>query len=801
MPAAERLHPLLPERVWVMVTDEGEPVLAPPVVEAQGGRVRFGGGATLPGVWPLLVTSLTASDVQLTVRAGAEEETVTLPVEWPARTPLEVPARTDAVAQGGPLEVLVTGDDLPPVELLQVTLGEGRVLRRTRTEAGILLTIELHDRPTARVVSIGVLDPRASARPAWGEIRVRARPRIPLEADPGARVTLRVGERAYGPFVVGDDGRVEVRIDQYPGETSVLVELEDDIGNATTSTLPLNDAAAPSLLAMAGTRVSPSRPPRVVWLRAVHPAGRAWRGEAPSCRSPAVGTLEVVSVAPGLFAVAVDGSTRDVRADIRLECRLQEAATTLPIGPRPDIATSVLLQVWPTELSTDLPVAEVRVALEDAAGQRLDPANVHLHALHGTLRAPQVRQDVLAAEYDGTEAVEPGVDTITATYRNPVVEGRASSMSLAFQPLPSLGRLRVRARPLDLLARPLRDVEVEVEVGETRASATTDRDGLALVDLPLAPDRGALIVSARSGEAFVRAVSPAASLSPFEVDSRFDPTPLEASRTLTLSPGRVAGLSVAFDPPVLRTGRNSIAYVTVGVEDRSGRPITDQPVRVTVSEGSVGPLIPRPDGTLVAEYQPTGSDRARIVTVTASTDTMKSSGRIALEPRLGRVMVGPSVGWTTNLGRVSAPRVGVVADVRTRLLAETVVVRAAFGGYGVTGTAATGIGEDARLDGSVLPATLGVLLRQDRGGLSFWGGGGGTLAFHPVTARFGDVIVADGTSVLGGGTIVGGIGYRLGVGDLVAELEWAFLPGTGGELAFTGNLGGLTPSAGFRLVY
>ncbi|MCB9669317.1 MAG: hypothetical protein H6734_07590 [Alphaproteobacteria bacterium] len=802
VPATEGLHPLLPERVWLAVTQDGAAVGEPPVVAARGGKVRFGGDGSLPGVWPLVVTAdADAREVELTIRSVDHTQTVSLPVTWPDRGHLTLPARTDVIAQEGRFEVLLTGEDLPAPDLLDVVVGEGEVVGVDVVPDGIQITLEPLDSPAARVFSIGVRDLRTPDLPAWGEVRVRARPRVPLEAEPGATVTLAVGERSYGPFVADENGRISARVDQFPGENAVTARLVDDLGNEAVTTLPLADPQVPALVAMAGDRGSVERAPRVVWVRAVHPAGRTWTGEAPTCRSPAVGALDVVAVVPGLYAVPLDGRVRAGAADIRVECRLEDAATSVRVGRRSGLPAHVLLQVWPTELSTDLPVAEVRVALEDAQGSRLDPDGVEVQAVHGRIQRVELRGEVLTAEYDGTRAVEPGTDTLVARYRHPVSEDPPVSLGLRWTDTPVAGELRLEATARDAMGRPVRGAGVSVSLGEEAVEGTTDDAGVALLRVPVPAGNGPLRIVASSGRALLRALAVRGTLGAFTVDSRGSVEPLESSRVLSLSPGRVSGISVAFDPPILRTGRNSMAYVTVALEDRAGRPVLDESVALDVTEGRVGPLVARPDGTLVAEYRPDEGDRAREVVLTASTDTLKSSARLELEPRLGRVMVGPTVGWTTNLGLVSSPRVGFVADIRTGLLGETVLVRGAFGGYGVSGRASTGIGDDVELVGSVLPAQVALLLRQDRAGVGFWGGAGGMVAIHALQARFGGALVAEGTRALSGGTVLGGMGYRLGVADVVGELEWSFIPGPGGDLAFTGNLGGLTASAGFRLVY
>ena len=122
-------------------------------------------------------------------------------------------------------------------------------------------------------------------------------------------------------------------------------------------------------------------------------------------------------------------------------------------------------------------------------------------------------------------------------------------------------------------------------------------------------------------------------------------------------------------------------------------------------------------------------------------------------------------------------------------------------GYGLSGKAETGIGEEASINSTVIPGMLALLLRQDRGGFGFWGGAGGLLGVQTIRGRFGQDVVSQGVRTVSGGGLIGGAGYRLGAGDLVTEIRWTWLPGTGGDLGFTGNLGGLSAGFGYRFVY
>ncbi|MEZ4318991.1 MAG: hypothetical protein R3F61_15865 [Myxococcota bacterium] len=795
LPALDELRPGLPGTVWVAVLDGS---VRPPVVEASGGTVRFGLEGATDGVWPLVVTpDVDAGSVELRVSATGKSTRVSLDVGWPQPGDLDVPARVEALVQDeAPVVIAITGANMPPPELLQVVVGEGVVESVRAVEGGLEVVIRPGDSPFPRLIPFGVRDERTDSRPTWGAVRMRAKPRIPLDAEPGATLRLDVGGRAYGPFEVGADGHVNARVDQYPGETVATALLTDDLGNRTTSTIPLASENKPSLVAIPGDRSSGTGRPRLVYLRAVDGDGRAWRGESPTCRSPAVGALAVLRINAGLYAVPVEGRFSDGLVDVRLECRLgSESAASVRLGPAPGIASRLLLQVWPTELSTDLPLAEVRAAVEDAQGQRLDPSSIEIVAEHGAIERTAGSRETGEAEYRGEKAVELGRDRIVARYSPEASTGVVTRLDLGWDRTGAGFVAFVRA--MDPEGRPVRGAEVLVELGgDAPVAAITGTNGWGEARAEFVP-AGPLVLVARSGVREARALvlpgtrgslSPGAAL-------------LETTREVTLSPGRVAGISVNVDPPILRTGRASVAWVSVQLEDRAGNPITEENIQLDVSEGTVGPLIARPDGTWVAEYVPEESDRPREVTITAKTESLRSTARLTLEPRLGRLSLGPQIGWSSNFGSISSPMVGLDVDLRTRFLAESVLLRASFFGYGMTARTTTGLGDDAQLTGAVFPGSLALLLRQDRGGVSFWGGAGGIVGLHTVTTRFGSRIVSRGSRAVSGATVLGGAGYRLGVGDVVAEARWSWIPGPGGEVGFTGNIGGLSVGLGFRLVY
>ena len=165
-----------------------------------------------------------------------------------------------------------------------------------------------------------------------------------------------------------------------------------------------------------------------------------------------------------------------------------------------------------------------------------------------------------------------------------------------------------------------------------------------------------------------------------ERQSRRSEVDRQREAELKLTPGRVAGLSVEVDPSVLRASPGARAYVLVNIEDRAGAPITDEEVGLEASEGTLGPLRARGDGTLIAEYIPEATERPREVEITAVAESMRSTARLQVAPRPVRLTVGAWAGVATNFGRVTAPIVSLDADlrVRNRIVGESLMLRMVY---------------------------------------------------------------------------------------------------------------------------
>jgi len=786
--------PLVPGRGATIevgvVGDDGSAATVPPEPHITGATVR-GTTPARPGVWrTTLVPSMEAEAVVVEV-LGVERS---FPSGPPPVSSLVVPALVDAEVGAHPIEVVVTSDGPLPVDALEVAMSEGEVTDLREVDGGVAVTLVPTELAVPRFLLFGVRDRRRSEQPAWSVVRLKARPRLPIAAEVGASVTIEVGPRRYGPHSVDSRGRLEARIEQLPGERVAVAVLTDDLGNTTRTEIPLATQPDPVLLVFPAGEVHPGHPPPVVHLRAIDPGGDP-PAASPACGTPAV-SLPMRPSAPGAWFMSLP--LADDAADVRVACTLGETTAFARVPAVAGVAYSLGLRVWPADLTADFPVAEVRYVLEDVRGEQLPIGGVELTAGQGALTIVERDGPVGRGEYDGRAAIGAGSDVVTAIWRAPRGEGQLEDIALAWEPFPG-DRLQLSARALDRLRRPLPGVALVLSVDDAVGEATTDADGWATLVFPR-PVRTIAIACAhdafRSTTALVPPGDPGRP-GPGEPD-------LAVSRELVVRPGRVAGLSVDVDPTLLRAGPGAVAWVTVKLADGAGQPITDEPIALEATEGQVGLLQSRPDGSFVAEYTPLPIDSPREVVLTARTETLYTSTRLMLEPRLVRISVGPWLGGTTNFGKVHGPIGGIDLDLRTRsrLAGEALMIR-----FGVALTSFTeeevpvGASEQMEWTSTLVPGTVGLLFRDDRGPLGLWTGAGFMGGVHHLRVTAGGSPVATTDRFVAGPVLFAGASRRAFGGEALVTVRASWLPVSQEDLGYEGNLGGLAAGIGYRLLY
>ncbi len=786
---AEHLTPGVPARIEHASPGARSVTLAVPPGSAVRPLPRRG------DVWSWEIIPATgASTVELTLTEDGAVERTWLQVTTPGESTLVAPARIDAVAGGQPVRFVVTGA-ADPAQLSAFTSDGVVDVLATGTPGQLEVVLTPEPGAVARPVIVGLRRTDLDQRPVWVVARLRIRRHLPFATEPGVRLDLTVSGRPYGPFEADSRGVIDASIDQYPGESRAIATLSDDLGNVTRSEVALGIEGGTTFAIGPAGRLATGQPAPPLWVRAVRDDGSAL-SIAPTCVTSA-GALALREVEPGTW-LAIGAPDRPVLDHLRVECSAnggspQQARVRVdPGGP-----VTLDLRVWPAELRTDFPTAEIRASLEDATGARIPPDGLQLSAARGAIHV-QTGEDalVLEAEYDGAAAATAGTDTVTATWRPAAVAEGLDHIRLAWGPVPLVGSVEGWAQLLDAQERPVRGMSVSLDVGGPPKSGVTDDDGWFHVQLPM-NKAGPGVLTARAHGQVARAA-----LVPGEPAAGGAGLPrLVTTEEIRFSAGRVYGIAISVDPPVLRAGPGSYAIVSVRVEDRAGEPIPDPPPVIEADAGRLGPVDLRPDGTWFAEWYPDGIERPQEVSVSARASEVASETRLEVAPRSATATLGARVGGLTNFGGVSSPIAGLDLEVRLRSgwLGDAVGLRLGGAVYAWNNTTVTDLGAPIRFRSLVVPIEGSLVFRREARRAVPWGAFGIAVAAHRIEAFEGEERLGSGVDWRVGPQGAAGLALPLGAGEAEIGLRGLWLPAGGGELGFAGNVGGLSADVGYRI--
>lgn len=808
--------PVIGQRVslWAVVSDDGAPVdAAAPTLQFDAGELLSSPVRIEPGVWQVTWRAPALPRV-VGVRLSLPETADTGPgarVELPVR-PAPSPTLTTAPrvvgqAAGPPVELRISGAELPSPDALVVFAPEGRVESVTQDGDALLVRWSPGTDPFPRAVPLGFRDGGApDAPPAWAIVSLRGRPRLPVQTSPGARVSLRVGGRSYGPFLAGADGLAQASLEVRPGETTAEVTVVDAAGNQQKSALVLAGARPPTVALMPLGSPVAGRPLPPLSLLALDGEGELWQGEAPTCRS-SLGDATLWPTEAGRWLVELAEPGAQPLLDLTVECSLgQEARTTtrLPLLPGPP--AELVLRVWPEELTAELPVAEVAAHLVNQLGDRVASDALVLQAERGEL-VPVVAVAGLGAraEYRG-EAAIGFTDTLRATWARPPGEGGAVELDLSARPAGA--ELTVSGRALDRQGRPLAGVPMVLTLDGVAYSATTDARGWGQVRLASPSTPGPWVIEVRVGPRVRRAVlfaGCALGRDPAAPD-------LEATILLPVRAGRVAEVFVSTDPRTVEAGRGVTARVKVELQDRGGHPVTDEPVVLSASIGQIsGPEL-RSDGSFEAVWSAPDATTYGEVRITASrgagtsdaaTADFAASTTLELQPRRTRGAVGVAGGYLLGTSGLASPWVELDLDVRIPRVSLPLFARLSLGTYGVTMREQDAVvGEPIDLSVRLAPVSLGALLRGERGRLAGHTGAGMVMAPYHFTASFADErVIQDFGLPSPGLEIMAGTGARMRTGEITLEARYLLLSLEANGVGWQGSMGGLVGTVGYRLLY
>jgi len=734
--------------------------------------VRVDGAAVATRALPLAPPPLPAFDAAPEVEAA---------IGTP-RVELRFPRKRDAV--GGP-------------DALLARTSEGRVLE-VRSEAdAVVVAVEPGSDRQARVMGVGLIDlddPRGT--PSFGLVRLRARPQLTLTAEPASTVVVRVGKRSYGPFVADATGAVNVSFDAWPGEVSYEITVSDDLGNTQRSQGPLPSATRPVLVGVEAPRGGDRGAD--LWLGAWGPTGAPWTGAPPLCRSGASGRTEVVVAGKGLYRAAMDvPGTGGALFDPRVECALADAALALRVPLGADRPARVELRVYPDALSADFPIAQVQAALLDRRGERVAAEGLRVTAETGEL-VLEPSEGALRGEYRGAAALERGGDVLTAAWDHPPATGAAWSLELT--PAAEEAALVAFVRALDRRERPVGAAPVRVRVGDRVEDAVTDARGWAVVRFAGAPTVAVTLRAETAG-----GLAREAPWSPALPKVVPDPAAADLLQRveLPIRAGRVRQVFLDVSPRPLLTGSGATGAIEVRMLDASGTPVRDEPVTLGASAGEVSAPTRHADGSLRATYMPPPGLVDQTVRITATTAAGTVATDLALEPRPVNGAVGVSGGWISNFGVVSSPVLSASVVQRIPKFPSIVGARLGVSAYTLdTSVDDLLAGETIAVRATLVPVDIGIQVLERWGRRSLHAGIAAVVTPYRMTVDFGTDRGLAGVDFASPGlSVQAGGGYRLGSSELFIEGRYLLYTAGSSQIAFEGSVGGLSLSAGYRLLY
>ena len=700
-----------------------------------------------------------------------------------------------------PVDILLEGSLSGRVEDVRAATAAGQLAAVRSTPNGIEIAVQPPPTPFPRAVPLLVQDIAAPGAPAdLGVLVLRARTTIPVRTSPGTRVQVQLGGRSLPVVVADDDGVAAVSALVRPGEDTARLTLEDPAGNKSTSTIRLGGDPRPHLVGIAIPGQGEARRPGIV-VGATQANGAPWTGTVPRCATPTGLAIPLVAESRGVWRGHLPAEADGSRT---VDCHLgMDAQATLNLPPPPPQPERLVLRVSPPELDARAPHARVRAWVEDRHGDRLAIGLPEVTAAHGVLRpeppapgsAPPA--GVALFDYDGAAAIVAGTDRIAADWSAPAGSGAVRDFDLAWTPTDT-GWI-VAGRALDEQGRPRLGAELVFRIGD-RAFAgtalergwvsTTVHDAEAPVWLTVSEpstgrQRGAwLLVGSRGGLDWTAA-------------------DLSAQHELRIVTGPIRRVNLRTDPPTLVSSGGRTARVKVALLDREGHPVSDVPVELVASRGSLTEPRRRPDGTIEAIYTPEREgDAGAVEILVRSPDEAFPTTATQLELVADDLRRAPGLhlGWLAGSDGLSSPWVGLDGDIALDALPDSVLLRVGVGLYGARALSVDpSSGAPVRVSADLVPVGVGLVGRQTRARLVTWVGGSALVVPYWLRVSVGETTGVKGLALAPPGAhAFGGAGLRTRTGQVDLSLGYVFITTLSGSGGWQGGAGGVLSTIGYR---
>lgn len=705
----------------------------------------------------------------------------------------DLPLKPIVLGRGQPVTIGIrVAKNLPAAPVVRVNIGKLSPLRPTSARRYVAgYTPPLWSKPGLAVFSAH--STAGDCPPAFVSVPLFLKKKIAARVSPNARVTVRIGNQAYGPARADAGGRVEIPAVIAPGFRKAFLEIAVPGGKKVHRKIDLGFTARPgiaTLMRPASVRAD-GRATARVFLFAYTPRGRAIKKALfrVSSKSGHTGKLSCTGRGVCAFGFRPAASLSGGRAAIEVRmlkpwhARRRAYLRLLPgsilkITARPSLDRLV---------ADGESKALIDVSVTDEQGQAVEKLPLKISADAGSV-GPVA--DLGSGRYRA-EWIAPLGRSKPQAEITVAGGGKALKLSVALgEPEP----LSVKAEPAELIADGKSESHLLI-----RAFAKDGAPGPA--DISLRSSLGSVPARVRltgtRAEATLRAGVKAGTARVVVRHGGFTrklAVPIRAG-----APARL--LITAPAVQVLTDGLQTLP-VSIVVEDAFGNPVPSARPLLTCSVGRIFVSGEQEaPGRTAAIFRPPARSGGTAVIRAAVSSRLTEELRIDLRDPPKNMGLALAAGIEHNLARLGSPLVGV--DFSLRLAgAFQIVFGAGYFQNRITAACSNGPpGCDADLSIDAVPLTVAVAYRIEN--QTAWtpfacAGAAAVLTRVELAPSFQTAVVE--TTVAPGAFARAGVELAAGPGGVTLDLGYLYAPWLGSELV-SGNLGGLSARLGYRFAF